>query len=483
MIALFIIEKPIDVFERDRAWEDLVRFVESPTARLGVVYGRRRLGKTHLVENLARASGGLYFCAAQQSAVANLGDLSTTVSEWLGASSLVRYRTWDEALDHLLHLASAPAVLVFDEIAYLIEHLPSFPSLLQRALDRQPRPTTRVLLSGSTQGVMRSLTGSGQPLRGRASLELVLAPFSFRTTAAFWQVPTSSLAIMLWSVVGGTPGYRELCDNEAPASDRDFPSWLTHHILSPSAALYREGRVVVLEEAAFTDPVNHWAVLSAISGGAQTRIAISEATGRPSTSLSNSLTVLAASGLVSRDEDPLHGRRSTYRITEPIVATWKELVEPIERRVIDGDPQRLFDDIEAPLHSRVIGPAFEQLVRDWVEHDASRETVGGRVTAVGSSMLGRSALGTNAAQIDVVAVERHPSGRQTVLAIGEAKHRNRPAGLAQVRRLEELRDRLGDPSIKLIVACDGGFDRDLVRLGRDRSDVELIDADRLLSGD
>jgi uncharacterized protein len=450
-----------------------------------VVYGRRRLGKTHLVERLAAATGGLYFCAAQQSSHLNLADLSVAVGAWLGSETPVHYGSWDEALTHLLHLPVKvpPSVIVFDEVGYLIEQTPSFPSLLQRALDRQPRPTRPILLSGSSLGVMRSLTASGKPLRGRANLELVLQPFDFRTAADFWQVSNSRAAIYLWSVVGGTAGYRELCDNEAPATEAAFVGWLRRHVLSPSAALHREGRVVVLEDAEFAEPASHWAVLSAISTGARTRAVIAERTGRPSASLGNSLTMLVNGGLVARDEDPLHGRRSSYRIAEPMVTTWKEIVEPIERRAQISDTARLYNDIEAPLHARVIGPAFEQLTRDWVLSHASEGTLGGRPTMVGSAGLGRALESATSAQIDIVAVDRSPSGRPTILALGEAKHRNRPMESGHLRRLEELRLRLKAPAAKLLLACDAGFDRELQRLDRSRSDIELIDADRLRHGD
>jgi hypothetical protein len=193
--------------------------------------------------------------------------------------------------------------------------------------------------------------------------------------------------------------------------------------------------------------------------------------------------MLTQSGLVARDEDPLHGRKSSYRIDEPILTTWKELVEPIERRVLHGDPHRLFDDIEAPLHARVIGPAFEQLVRDWTFNHASQTTVGGNALLVGSSSLGRALDGPNTAQIDIVAVDRDAAGRPKVLAIGEAKHRTRPMGIGQLHRLEALRDRLRSSTTKLLLACDAGFDRELERAARTRSDIELIDADRLRHGD
>jgi uncharacterized protein len=485
MIHSSIIQKPTIVFDRTREWSDLVRFASSPSARLGVVYGRRRLGKTHLVEQLAGATKGLYFCAAQQSASANLSDLAQAVSLWTGMHT--RYESWDEALNHVLRV-SAPdgAVAVFDEVGYLIEESPSFPSLLQRALDRRPRPTVPLLLSGSAQAVMRELTASGKPLRGRAQLELVLHPFDFRTASEFWGVRNAKLAILLWSVVGGTPGYRELCDNDAPRSEALFPAWLAEHVLSPSAALHREGRIVIAEEAAMTDPASHWAVLAAVTAGATTRDGIAAAVGRPSSALGNSLRVLTASGLVTRLDDPLHGRRSQYRVGEPIVTAWKELVEPIERRVIRRNPQELFDDIESALHARVVGPAFEHLVRDWADHEASQSTLGGNVTAVGASTLGRSFGGPDSAQLDLVAIERSPAGKQRVLAIGECKHRVRPVGVAVLERLERLRERLAGKQpgvIKLLVACDAGFERELVRVAGKRADVELVDADRLLAGD
>ena len=115
---------------------------------------------------------------------------------------------------------------MFDEVAYLIEHLPSFPSLLQRALDRQPRPVRPFLLSGSTQGAMRSLTWIGPAARGTSQhRSCPRTVFVFATgPPRSGRCSTSRLAVMLWSVVGGTPGYRELCDNEAPVSVRAFPA-------------------------------------------------------------------------------------------------------------------------------------------------------------------------------------------------------------------------------------------------------------------
>jgi hypothetical protein len=58
-------QKPSDMFDRDREWSALVRFTadEQPGATLGVVSGRRRQGKSFLLEALCQEMGGFYFAA------------------------------------------------------------------------------------------------------------------------------------------------------------------------------------------------------------------------------------------------------------------------------------------------------------------------------------------------------------------------------------------------------------------------------------
>ena len=54
--------KPAEVFGRDYEWAALERFIsdQQPGATLGVVSGRRRQGKTYLLEAVCEAAGGFY---------------------------------------------------------------------------------------------------------------------------------------------------------------------------------------------------------------------------------------------------------------------------------------------------------------------------------------------------------------------------------------------------------------------------------------
>lgn len=65
--------KPTELFSRDHEWSRLVDFVQSPLdgCLLGLVYGRRRQGKTTLLHQLCNAMGGFYWQAAETEAAEN----------------------------------------------------------------------------------------------------------------------------------------------------------------------------------------------------------------------------------------------------------------------------------------------------------------------------------------------------------------------------------------------------------------------------
>ena len=171
-----------------------------------------------------------------------------------------------------------------------------------------------------------------------------------------------------------------------------------------------------------------------------------------------------------------------YDVTDPILRSWHELIEPVERRVVHGDPLRIVEDL-LPRVNRQIATAWEQLVREWVDRTAPAAVTGGAVTAVGASAAdSRQAMDSAGNQIDVVAVDRQPSGRRIVRLLGEAKHRTRPTGLSELQRLELLRERLGTPQTRLLLASTGGFNADLERVARQRGDIELLDPTRLYNG-
>src|SRR5437879_3700214 len=115
--------KPERLFARDAEWGELGEFAESGQdgASLGLVYGRRRQGKTLMLELLVRESGGFLFAATQQSEAQNLADLGAAYAAFRGLRRPVLFADWRESLDELLRIGESEQVpVVIDEFPYLV---------------------------------------------------------------------------------------------------------------------------------------------------------------------------------------------------------------------------------------------------------------------------------------------------------------------------------------------------------------------------
>lgn len=156
-----------------------------------VVYGRRRIGKTTLLDQFVRNKPSLYFTAQQKSATMNLRYFSQEVYRFFGLPlSAGAFETWKDALGFVAENAQRrkePFVFVFDEFPYAAEADPSLPSVLQAAIDHDFKSTAIcMVLCGSNEGFMESeVLGKKSPLYGRRtaqikpSLSITLTPCAF----------------------------------------------------------------------------------------------------------------------------------------------------------------------------------------------------------------------------------------------------------------------------------------------------------------
>ena len=122
------LRKPPHVFDRDREWDGLIRFATSPDpdARLGIVSGRRRQGKTYLLDAVASAVDGFFYTATEDTETDALANFGRALAEWIGGGRYA-FAGWEEALD-LLFTAVTGKLIVIDEFPYLSKASPSLPS-------------------------------------------------------------------------------------------------------------------------------------------------------------------------------------------------------------------------------------------------------------------------------------------------------------------------------------------------------------------
>lgn len=486
------VRKPALVFDRSAEWEGLAAFVRRPLAHamLGIVSGRRRMGKTYLLRALVEQCGGFYFGATAGTETESLRQFSSALAEHVGSPVPFSFATWDDAMSYLFGLAAPgkraePLLVVIDEFPYLAKVSPELPSLIQREIDRcqVEESRMRMLLCGSAMSVMGGLLASTAPLRGRAQLELVVRPFGYRAAADFWGVGGEpALAARLHAVLGGTPAYRrQFLADDVPAGPDDFDDWICRTVLSPFSPLFREARYLLAEETDIRDTALYHSVLAAVAQGNTTRGGIAGYIGRKSVDISHPLNVLEDSHLLRREADAFRPGKSRYRSTEPLINFYEAVMRPAWAQLESGQAAEVWAQSAERFAAQVAGPHFETLCREYVL-GSGRSLLGTALGQIGSGVV-TDPKARRQIQVDVAVVEPGSGGtRPSVSLLGEAKW-GTVMGLNHLERLGRARQILagrGMDTTRCGLACfsAAGFS-DALRAEAGRGDVLLIGLDEL----
>ncbi len=286
------------------------------------------------------------------------------------------------------------------------------------------------------------------------------------------------------ALTGGTPAYKEMCGGVGPKSVAEVDDWVQRRLLNPASAMFREGGLLLREEPSISDPTSYAAVLSAISGGSSRRSEIAAALGRPSSAIGHLLTGLADIGLIEHLDDALRGKRTAFLIAEPIVRLHQLITSRYEPELVAGRADRVWGRSSSTVDSKIYGPHFEDLARQWCLRYADDETLGGAPGAVRPTEIACREH-QKGHELDVVVTEDSGSTSR-ISAIGDAKATADPIGPGQLRRLEHLRGLLPSSRIdhqpRLLLFSTTGFSPDLTDESAARTDVDLIDLGRIYRG-
>ena len=323
---------------------------DSDEAELAVVYGRRRLGKTRLVERaLDDYERAVFYQARQKTRTLQIEQFVETAADAFPGIERVR-QDWEPLFGYL---ADQDGIVVLDEFPYLIEQDGSLPSVLQALFDHEfDASAATFVLVGSSISMMEEATLLGDsPLYGRSSLNLDIRQLPFDAAVEFLPDETTpDDAVRAWSVVGGVPYYLEELDPTASLEENIRRTVLTRH-----GSLHDEPGYVLRME--LQKPTRYFSILEAIAGGATGRNEIAGATGIDYNQLSTYLDRLSRLRLIERrvpvTERPERSKRSRYRIRDPFFRFWF--------RFLYGSPDR-YDEFGSGAYGRLIEPQMPDFV-------------------------------------------------------------------------------------------------------------------------
>ncbi len=491
-------EKPARLLAREAEWSTLTSFLQHPDPhlRIGVVSGRRRVGKSYLLRTLANAADGLYVSAvAEEAAPAARARFATAIARYagVGVDLVNRDASWETLLEtaiELLNRRAGPAgLLVIDELPYWMAHSPEIPGLLQLLYDRSRAGDGpaggRLILCGSAISIMTTLLSGTKALRGRAVIDVRLLPFDLATTARHWGIENPATTLRLHAVLGGPPGYRDLAAIPAPQNLAEFDSWVAGTVLDPRQALFSrsETEYLLREDPQFTGSTLHYSILGAVAAGATSPAKIGGLLQRDRTALTRPIDALTSAGYLRYESDPLWERRPIITVADPIVR-FHNLITLAQHDLVEtGRSAHAWQAAQPTFASRILGPHFEQCARDWLRWHLAEVT--DELTNLVASTVVNDRAGRARHEVDVVGLHRN-SGRATITFLGEAKATITARGPADLDRLDMIKEILRQQdhdvsAVRLGVFSLHGFTRELVAMAKRRTDVVLVDLPTLVA--
>lgn len=457
----------------------------SGRAEFFVIYGRRRVGKSHLIAHFAEGRRHLLFEATAGSQQDHLDDISREIARVSGRrvyeeQALTSWRAVFAAFDELLR--EGPVLIAIDEFQFVARRDAELGSLINDFMRRHKDDGNLFLVvAGSDVSFFeQEVVGYAATSYGRRTGSLRLEPFAWEGVRPF--VPGWSVEdlIRAWSVFGGIPYYLDEIDPES-----DLGANILRAVLMPDGLLRSEPEFLLAQESRIRDRDVYMSALRAIANGHTRQGEIASRMGKRPDEARSFLETLEGMKLIWRHYPVTQagGQKVRYAITDPFLRFWFRFVAPFESRLQTraSANAHLEQTVLPQLDHFVSGDAFEEVAQRWALHNVDGAVEVGRWWG---NLKIRTPDGLRSRQYEADVVPIDAAGN--VLALGSCKWSERDHPTEELDKLEtitaalERQGLLATAGVPLLFFDRTGFSPRLLELQDERTDVRLISTSELL---
>ena len=432
-----------------------------------VIYGRRRVGKTALINEFCKDKPTIFFSALNTTEKENLNALSKSIMnfERPDMESAPEFSSYDAALDELTALSKENRIVfVIDEYPYLAKAKPSISAMLQHIIDHKWTETRMYLiLCGSSMSFMENqVLGNESPLYGRRTGQFKIEPLDYRETAVFHPYLSSEDNALIYGITGGVPHYINKLDVRSSIDEA-----LLENLFDRSSYLYEEPGNLLKQE--LREPAIYNAIIKAIADGSSKMNDIKMKVGEESSVISKYLKTLIDLGIVKKEtpvtEKP--GKKTIYLLADNFFRFWYRFV-PVNMSAIDsGRISKLYPHAVKQHLSDYMGLTFEKMCQDYLLYYSDNLPI--ELCNIGQ-WWGTDPKKKKQVQIDIVGTP--VQGNDYI--IGSCKYRNEKIGVDELNLIKDYASIIGKGNnYHYYIFSKGGFTDGLLQ-AQDRGEVHLI---------
>ena len=457
---------------RTKELETLEKQYKSNASSLVIVYGRRRVGKTSLInEFLKRHNDTLYFLATEESETQNLNAFKLQVAEYVDNELLKAASVdWLTVFKTLVNYKTeTKKIIVMDEFQYIGKANSAFPSIMQKVWDTLlANENIMLILCGSLISLMKSQTlAYGSPLYGRRTAQIKLKQIAFKHYGEFYNNMTAEQLIPFYAVTGGVPKYIEVFQGY-----KDVYEAIQENVLNRQSFLYEEPYFLLQREV--SEIGSYFSLIKTIAMGNRKLSEIASSLDVKATNLTKYLKVLTDLDLIEREVPATEvssekSKSGLYRITDNYITFWFKYIYPYRSYLEKGEDEYVMTKIKE---------SFIQNFASFVYEDVCREKMW-ELSSQGKTLffekVGRY-WGSKVGEIDIVAI----GNEEKNLILGECKYTKKEKGLELLHTLQEKTPAIvsltGAKNVQYIIFSTAGFTKGLRDEAKRNPNVILVES-------
>ena len=349
---------------RDKELNALDKLYKSEKFEFVVIYGRRRVGKTALINQFIGDRKAIYFMGVESNEKQNLENFSKSIIEFSsGIQAETSFVSFQAALEYVFQLSdNKRIILAMDEYPYVARSSKSLASTLQLLIDKY-KDTSKLMLilCGSSMSYMEDyVLAYKAPLYGRRTAQMKIQPVDFEESCRyFYNLPDEDKAL-IYGIAGGTPQYFLQMSDTLSIEEN-----IKNTYLNPMSFLYEEPMNLLKQEV--REPAIYNAIITAIATGYSHMSEISTKVGENTNVCSNYIRNLINLGII-RKETPYgekESKKSIYSIEDNMFYFWYRFVLDNSSVIARGAAELVYKRIE-PQFSDYMGRVFEEICKQYL---------------------------------------------------------------------------------------------------------------------
>lgn len=451
---------------RQKELNALESLYKSDKFEFAVIYGRRRVGKTALINYFIDNKKSIYFMGLESNEKQNLENLSKSIIEFSSGIWADSYFTsFQAALEYVFELAKKERIiLAIDEYPYVARASRSLASTLQMLIDKNKDESKLMLiLCGSSMSYMvDKVLAYKAPLYGRRTAQLKVMPFEFEECCDYLKYLSDEDKALMYGIVGGTPQYLLQMNDKLSVEEN-----VKNTYLNPISFLYEEPINLLKQEV--REPAIYNAIVTAIAMGYSKMSEISTKVGESTTVCSGYIKNLIDLGIIRR-EVPYGekiSRKSIYSIEDNMFCFWYKFILGNMSMIVRGGADLAYKRIEAGLSS-YMGRVFEEICKQYLWKQLMRGNMPIEFVSLGR-WWGNDSKNKTQTEIDIMGEQDSSSA-----IFAECKWRNENVDLDILEMLIERSRLFSYTNVHYFVFSKTVFTKGCVNKARDMGNVTLV---------